>query len=159
MRAPSLARPGVRAAPVQAGHGPAGTQASGPDLIFNATVADGSGTGVTAQTDVLAINGLPELLRASPECAALLSRLVAIADPAQSLILAGDWIGSRPVPGGPQLEKASRLHCGPLGELTDFAPKKRSNWLELAPRDGEAIYHRRGWKPVKLGFSMPVPDS
>jgi hypothetical protein len=123
-------------------------------LIYNAAMS-GVGPVVDDQVDVLAINGLPELVRASPACADMLSQLIKFGSPAQSLILAGDWIGSHPVPGGPELKAASRLHFGPLPELTGM-PRP---WVELDPKEeGEAIYHRRGWAAERVVFTMSAPS-
>lgn len=124
-------------------------------LIHNATTVDSLASGPEAWTNILAVNGLPELLNASPECAGLLSRLITITRPAQSLILAGDWIGGNSVPDGPQLKLASRLHFGPLPELAGL-PRP---WVELDPKEGEGLYHRRGYAAEKIKFEMAAPTS
>lgn len=107
---------------------------------------------------LLAINGLPELLAASDECHALLVQLLSLDSPELSFVLAGEWIGSVPFPGGPFIRRATRLHHGSLGDLHGFASKRREKWLALSPEPHEGIYHRQGFKPELISFNRPAGE-
>lgn len=101
------------------------------------------------QFDVLTVHGLQELLAVSPQSGELLVELMELACPQQAMILAGDWIGSQPVPGGPKLGGATRLHAGRVGDAEGLSEKNRQRWLDLAPTDGDVVYQKRGFLPVK----------
>ncbi|QOD05821.1 hypothetical protein [Pseudarthrobacter sp. BIM B-2242] len=119
-------------------------------LLESLVAAADDPTAVPAdQFDVIAVHGLSEMLEAAPESAGILGRLLEIDSPQQCFVLAGDWIGNCPVPGGPKISGATRLHHGPLGDLTGLSAKNQERWRELDPAEGDVVYQKRGYVPIK----------
>lgn len=99
--------------------------------------------------DVITVHGLSEALKAAPEIGGLLSELISLDSQRQCLVLTGDWIGNQPVAGGPKLSGATRVHFGPLNDVAGLSAKNQELWRELDPAEGDVVYQKRGYLPVK----------